>query len=107
VTARQASQGILEVRREKRLLALVRKCGVLLDGSKVGEIGSGESLQIPTDAGEHSVQARLSWIVSAPQSVTIRAGQTTSVAFALPRLYEIHRALLGPIWGSIYFDWFK
>jgi hypothetical protein len=106
VTTFQASQGILEVRRERRLLAAIRTCGVLLDGNKVGEVGSGGSLQIPIDAGEYSVQARLSWVVSAPRVVTIKVGQTTSVTFALPRLYEVHRALLGPFWGPLYFEWF-
>jgi hypothetical protein len=107
VTDIQASQGILEVRREKRFLAYVRTCGVLIDGNKIGEVGSGQSLQIPMNAGDYSVQVRLSWVTSAPQPVTVRAGQKTSLTFALPRLYEVHRAVLGPFWGALYFEWFE
>lgn len=102
-----AAQGVLQIGRETRLLGLVRNCGVLLDGVKVGEVGAGKTLQISVDAGEHTVQARLSWVVSAPISVTIRTGQTTSIGFALPRMFELHRALLGPFYGPLYFTWSK
>lgn len=100
-----AVQGVLRIERETRLLGLARSCGVLLDAVKVGEVGAGKVLQISVDAGEHTVQARLSWVVSAPIPVTIRTGETTSISFALPRLFEFHRALLGPFYGPLYFTW--
>lgn len=97
--------GFVEVRRDARILALIRKCGVLIDGAKVGEVGNGGSLRIPVEVGQHEVQARLSWVTSSPQAIVVHAGRTTTITFALPKLYELHRAALGPFHGPMYFSW--
>jgi hypothetical protein len=100
-----ADAGFIEIRRDNRFLGMTRKCGVLVDGVKVGELGVEERLRVRVSAGEHRVQARLSWVVSAPHVVLVQRGETVGACFALPRLSEIDRAVLGPFQGSFYFQW--
>ncbi len=100
-----ADGGFIEIGRHSRFLAMTRKCGVLVDGVKVGELGVEERLRVRVSTGEHRVQARLSWVVSAPHVVIVRRGETVSASFALPRLSEMDRAILGPFQGSLYFQW--
>ncbi|MEQ1492608.1 MAG: hypothetical protein ABL932_18845 [Terricaulis sp.] len=101
----ESDAGFIEIGRDTRVLAMPRKCGVLVDGEKVGELGVEEVIRVRVSPGEHSVQARLSWVVSSPCVVSVRAGDTVRRYFALPRLSEIDRAVLGPFQGSIYFQW--
>jgi hypothetical protein len=97
--------GVVEIERDMRLVGVARKCGVLIDGEKIGELWVNGKIQITLPPGQHELQARLSWVKSAPHSVAVGAGEMTTVGFALPRIFELHRIFLGPFWGPLYFKW--
>jgi hypothetical protein len=104
-TTNSAEYGTIVVSRKFRLLAAARFCGVLLDGNKIGTVSFRKKLTIQTSTGEHQLRARLSWVKSAPYLITVRPGETVEAQFALPRIFELHRILLGPFWGPLYFTW--
>ena len=60
----------------RRWRDLLRSYVVMVDGERVGTIGSGGELEIPLLPGHHSVEARIDWTGSAPVDLVLRAGES-------------------------------
>jgi hypothetical protein len=86
----------ITVGRDKQLSAFLRGFLVVIDGSVVGSIRTGEIKHFPVAPGPHTVATKIDWCTSAPLSVEKRANENTSIrcgvksnfaAFVQPRHY--------------------
>lgn len=57
---------MITLRRVEELADKTRAYKVLVDGTKVGDIRSGEAKQFPVPAGRHTLQLKMDWVASQP-----------------------------------------
>ncbi|MFD6420687.1 hypothetical protein [Streptomyces sp. NPDC060198] len=59
--------------------AQLRRYHVYVDGKRVGSVRPGEVCSVPTPAGTHTVQVKISWCSSPVLSVEVAPGQRKSL----------------------------
>ena len=74
MTRAGAVMAVLEINRGRGWNDRLRAYLVFVDGTRVGEIRAGQTKSFDIEAGEHSVQLRISWCGS--RVLTVVAGDT-------------------------------
>ena len=66
----------INIKRSSEIFNLMRSYKIFVDGHLVGEISSGEILEVPTTAGQHVVTAKIDWCSSPDCSISIDSDET-------------------------------
>ena len=61
---------------------VLRRYAVLVDDTKVGRIGRGETLRLDVPAGAHRLQLKIDWCSSAPLTAVVEGGEAVGFACA-------------------------
>lgn len=73
------NNGWVEVKRRSQYFAALRSVDIFVDDTKVGVVKNGESKAFELSPGTHSVYAKIDWCQSPANTVTVQAGETTTL----------------------------
>ena len=73
---------IIRVTRTSSYADRIRAYRILVDGVERARLSAGDFVDIPVDAGSHSVAAKIDWCSSPSVSVITRPGSTTTMECA-------------------------
>ncbi len=76
----------LSVTRDNAWYGRLRKLRVLLDGTEIGRLASGETKVFEISSGAHELVVQMDWVKSQPTAFTCRDGDELSVQCVSPRL---------------------
>lgn len=62
---------------------------VYLDGKRVGAVPLGQSLEVPTSAGSHTLRVRQWWYLSPRLAVSLADGETAHFDADIPRQLSV------------------
>lgn len=100
-----AGTATIHIHRAQSLGAGLRRIALLVDGEKVGEIGSGETITLPVAPGRRELMARIDYIKSEPFAVVAATGETPVVQIAVSNSTDVGGQLAGLLGKSSYFKW--
>jgi hypothetical protein len=84
----------LTVRRDSGYADSIRAYKLLLDGTEIGRIASGESKSFEVTPGEHTLQAKIDWCSTKPVSFTTEDEETAFEVFSKLRGFRIFGAII-------------
>jgi len=70
---------VIRVTRTKSYADRIRAYRVLVDGQEAARINAGQTVEIPVDAGAHSVVAKLDWCGSPTLHCDVHEGETVEL----------------------------
>ena len=77
-----SGESIIRVSRTTSYADRPRAYRILVDGVERAQLKAGDSIDIPVDAGSHTVAAKVDWCGSPTVSVTTQLGSTTTLECA-------------------------
>ena len=77
-----SGESIIRVTRTKSYADRLRAFRIVVDGVERARIKAGESIDIPVDAGKHTVVAKVDWCGSNPVNLTTEVNSTITLECA-------------------------
>lgn len=84
-----------------------RRYKVLIDGSKVGTVGNGETVTFTTEVGAHRVRLKVDWLGSPEVLVVVQAGETTILAASAKPIPNSPMAFLFSLFNPGKYIWLE
>lgn len=87
--------GRLIIERKGQYNGALREAAILIDGQKVGVVGSGKTFETDLGPGRHVIVARMDWLTSPPIEVEAPSGGQVRVELSLCSAWIAFLALFG------------
>ena len=81
-TDRSDGDALIRISRTKSYADRLRAYRILVDGVERAKLKAGSTVDIPVEAGNHAVTAKVDWCGSPTVNVTIHSGSTTTMECA-------------------------